>query len=213
MTHPGSEPAINLPPFTLALIAVNVAVFAAIRLLQGDAGWLAIDSFGFIPQRYSGGMPAGAEALYTPITYQFLHGDWVHLAVNMVSLAAFGAGVERRVGGGTMLSVYLLCGMLAAAAHFAIYPVSPDPVIGASGAISGLMGGVLRLMGRPRGGAAGGMIGLAVVWAVSMIAFGIVGTPGDGGTQIAWVAHVGGFVAGLLLFRFFIHNGSTDDQT
>lgn len=216
MTRSGSEPAINLPPFTLALIAVNVAVFAAVRLLPGDAGWLAIDSFGFIPQRYSGGMPAGAAAIYTPITYQFLHGDWVHLAVNMVSLAAFGAGVERRVGGGTMLSVYLLCGMLAAAAHFAIYPASPDPVIGASGSISGLMGGVLRLMreaGRPRSGAAGGMIGFAVVWALSTIVLGVTGLPGDGGAQIAWVAHLGGFVAGLLLFRFFIHTGSTDDQT
>ena len=216
MTHPKSEPAINLPPFTLALIVANVAAFAAVRLLQGDAGWLAIDTFGFIPSRYSGGMQAGAAAFYSPITYQFLHGDWVHLAVNMVSLAAFGAGVERRVGGGTMLSVYLLCGMLAAAAHFAIYPTSMDPVIGASGAISGLMGGVLRLMreaGRPRGGAAGGLIGFAIVWAASTIVLGITGMPGDGGTQIAWVAHLGGFVAGLLLFRFFIPNGSTDEQT
>jgi len=210
MTRPATEPAINLPPFTLSLIAVNVAVFAAIRLLQADAGWHAIDSFGFIPQRYSGGMPADAAAIYTPITYQFLHGDWVHLAVNMVSLAAFGAGLERRVGGGSMFSVYLLCGVLAAAAHFAIYPASSDPVIGASGAISGLMGGVLRLMRDARGG---GLFGLAIVWAVSMIAFGIIGMPGDGGTQIAWVAHLGGFVAGLLLFRFFIHDGSTDDQT
>lgn len=210
-TRPGNEPAINLPPFTLALIAINVAVFAAVRLLQGDAGWLAIDTFGFIPQRYSGGMPADAAAIYTPITYQFLHGDWVHLAVNMVTLAAFGAGLERRVGGGTLLSVYLLCGMLAAAAHFAIYPASPDPVIGASGAISGLMGGVLRLMREARGG--GGLIGLAVIWGVSMIAFGVTGMPGDGGAQIAWVAHLGGFVAGLLLFRFFIRDGSTDEQT
>lgn len=212
MTRPTTEPAINLPPFTLSLIAVNVAVFAAIRLLQADAGWQAIDSFGFIPRSYIGDMPAGAAAIYTPITYQFLHGDWVHLAVNMVSLAAFGAGIERRIGGGSMLSVYLLCGLLAAAAHFAIYPASPDPVIGASGAIAGLMGGVLRLMRDARGGG-GGLIGLAVIWAVSMIAFGIIGMPGDGGTQIAWVAHLGGFVAGLLLFRFFIRDGSTDDQT
>jgi membrane associated rhomboid family serine protease len=66
--------------------------------------------------------------------------------------------------------------------------------------------------GRPRGSGSG-LIGLAVIWAVSMIAFGIIGMPGDGGTQIAWVAHLGGFVAGLLLFRFFIRDGPTDDQT
>jgi len=216
MTRPGAEAAINLPPFTLALIAANIAAFAAVRLLDGDAVWLAIDSFGFIPQRYADGMPAGAAAVYTPVTYQFLHGDWVHLAVNMVSLAAFGAGMERRVGGGTMLSVYLLCGMLAAAAHFAVYPASTDPVIGASGAISGLMGGVIRLMreaGRPRGGTAGGLIGFAAVWALSTVVFGITGMPSGGGAQIAWVAHLGGFAAGLLLFGFFIRNGSTDDQT
>ncbi len=212
MSHPASEPAINLPPFTLALIVANVLAFGAIRLLDGDAVWRAIDAFGFVPARYGGGMSDGMAAVYTPITYQFLHGDWVHLLVNMVSLAAFGAGIERRVGGPSMMSVYLLCGLLAAAAHFAIYPASIDPVIGASGAISGLMGGVLRMMreGRRTGG---GMAGFAIVWAVSIVLLGITGLPGDGGTQIAWVAHLGGFVAGLLLFRFFIANGSTDDQT
>ncbi|MBL8833132.1 MAG: rhomboid family intramembrane serine protease [Rhodospirillales bacterium] len=207
MSHPASEPAINLPPFTLALIVANVVAFGAVRLLDGDAVWLAIDAFGFVPARYGGGQADGIAALYTPITYQFLHGDWVHLAVNMVSLAAFGAGIERRVGGPSMVSVYLLCGLLAAAAHFAIYPASVDPVIGASGAIAGLMGGVLRMM-REGGRASGGMAGFAIVWAISIVLLGITGLPGDGGTQIAWVAHLGGFVAGLLLFRFFIADGS-----
>jgi membrane associated rhomboid family serine protease len=78
------------------------------------------------------------------------------------------------------------------------------------------MGGVIRLMreaGRPRGGTAGGLIGFAAVWALSTVVFGITGMPSGGGAQIAWVAHLGGFAAGLLLFGFFIRNGSTDDQT
>lgn len=211
MSHPASEPAINLPPFTLALIAANVLAFGATRMLGGDMVWRAIDTFGFVPARYGGGMSDGFAAIYTPITYQFLHGDWVHLAVNMVSLAAFGTGIERRIGGPSMMSVYLLCGLLAAAAHFAIYPASVDPVIGASGAISGLMGGVLRLMRQGRR-AGGGLVGFAFVWAVSIALLGITGLPGDGGAQIAWIAHLGGFAAGLLLFRFFIVNGTTDDK-
>jgi membrane associated rhomboid family serine protease len=197
------EPAINLPPFALALIVANLVAFAAIRLASGDAAWLAYEEFGFVPARYAPGVAAGAAAFYTPLTYLFLHGDWVHLLVNMVSLAAFGAGVERRVGGATMLSVYLLCGVLAASAHYAIYPTSADPVIGASGAIAGLMGGVLRLMREARG-AGGGLAGFAIVWALSTVLLGITGLPGDGGAQIAWVAHLGGFAAGLLLFGVFI---------
>ncbi|MBI3504930.1 MAG: rhomboid family intramembrane serine protease [Proteobacteria bacterium] len=213
MQQPTREPAINLPPVTLAMIAANIAAFAAVRLLAGGKAWEAYDAFGFIPARYLGDPAAGAALVYTPLTYLFLHGDWVHLAVNMVSLAAFGAGIERRVGGITMLSIYLLSGVLAAAAHFAVYPDSVDPVIGASGAISGLMGGVLRLMREARGSRGGGMLGFALVWAASTVLLGLTGLPGEGGAPIAWVAHLGGFVAGLVLFGFFIGNGRSDEKT
>jgi len=215
MPQRDAEPAINVPPVTLALIVANVLAFAGLRLLSGDAAWRAIDALGFVPGRYSGLIDGGGALLYSPFTYQFVHGDWAHLAVNMVTLAAFGAGVERRVGGFSVLSVYLLCGLLAAASHFAIYPTGTEPLIGASGAISGLMAGALRVLREARGRAGlagGGLLGLAVVWAASTVAFGIAGMPGDGGTSIAWVAHLGGFVAGMILFGFFIGNGNRDDQ-
>jgi membrane associated rhomboid family serine protease len=205
MTVPTKEPAINLPPWTLALIATNVVAFAIVHMLPDASEWRAIDGFGFVPARFGAFGELTPALLLTPITYQFLHGDWVHLLVNMASLAAFGAGVERHVGGGTMLSVYLLCGILAAATHFAVYPSSEDPVIGASGAIAGLMGGVLRLMRT----SANGLFRLAIVWGLATVALGITGIPGDGGMQIAWVAHLGGFAGGLLLFRVFIGLGRT----
>ena len=205
MTIRSSEPAINLPPFTLALILANVCVFAVLKLLPNTMAWNAIDIFGFVPSRYSGDTAFSTAAIFAPVSYQFLHGDWIHLAVNMVSLAAFGAGIERHVGGGTMISVYLLCGILAAAAHFAVYPLSDDPVIGASGAIAGLMGGVLRLLRASRAG----LFRLAVVWGIATAALGITGMPGDGGAQIAWVAHLGGFAGGLLLFRVFLGRSGT----
>jgi len=212
MQHPAREPAINLPPVTLALIVANVAAFASVRLLDEGSFWAAYEAFGFVPARYDGDPSAGAALFYTPVTYLFLHGDWMHLGVNMVSLAAFGAGIERRTGGTTMLSIFLLCGVLAAAAHFAIYPDSDDPVIGASGAISGLMGGVMRMLREARGPHNGGLLGLAAVWALSTVLIGMTGLPGDGGAPIAWVAHLGGFFAGLVLFGFFIGNGRHDEQ-
>jgi membrane associated rhomboid family serine protease len=215
MPQRAAEPAINIPPVTLVLIAANVLAFAALRLLSGDAVWRAIDALGFVPGRYAGIVEGGGALLYAPFTYQFLHGDWAHLGINMVTLAAFGAGVERRVGGVSFLSVYLLCGLLAAAAHFAVYPTGIEPLIGASGAISGLMAGALRVLREVRGRAGfagGGLFGLAVVWAATTVAFGIAGMPGDGGTSIAWVAHLGGFVAGMILFGFFIGSGSRDGR-
>jgi membrane associated rhomboid family serine protease len=200
MTGRSSEPAINLPPFTLGLIVANTLIFVVLELSPDETQWLAVTTFGFVPGRFSDFAPLSLAALVCPFTYQFLHGDWVHLLVNMVSLAAFGAGVERQVGGGTMVSVFLLCGAIAAAAHFAVYPQSTEPVIGASGSIAGLMAGALQLLRSTRAG----LIRIAIVSGIAMFALGITGLPGNDGTQIAWVAHIGGFAGGLALFRIFV---------
>ncbi|WP_395623683.1 rhomboid family intramembrane serine protease [Sphingomonas daechungensis] len=200
-----SEPAINVPPFTLALIAANVLAFVVLELQSDETRWAIVTTFGFLPGRYSDTAAFSIAAFIGPFSYQFIHGDWTHLLVNMASLAAFGSGVERQIGGGTTLSVYLLCGAIAAAAHFAVYPQSVDPVIGASGAISGLMAGVLRLLGPHRAG----LIRIAIIWGIAMLALGIAGMPGGEAVQVAWVAHLGGFVGGLILFRVFVGPGQT----
>jgi membrane associated rhomboid family serine protease len=119
--------------------------------------------------------------------------------MNMLALLAFGSGVERRIGGGRMLVFALLCGIAAAATHFAVYPMSPDPVIGFSGALSGLFGGILRFIAR-RGGTR--LWPMVAVWLVMNVVTGETGMAGDG-EIVAWVAHSGGFAAGLVLFGLF----------
>jgi membrane associated rhomboid family serine protease len=199
-----SEPAINLPPATLALLALTLGVHALLEFLAPRSVWLIFDVLGFVPARYSGGIELGWPGFVAPFAYLFLHGDWMHLLVNLVTLAAFGAGVERRVGASTMLSLYFLCGLVAAAAHFAVYPDSDDPVIGASGAISGLMAGALLVL-RERGAMGGNpLIYLAGVWIVVFTLPDLLSLSVAGGARVAWVAHIGGFVAGLVLFQAFV---------
>ncbi|MCA3248686.1 MAG: rhomboid family intramembrane serine protease [Azospirillum sp.] len=203
-----SQPAINVPPVTLGLIALTFGAYALLRLLMSDALWLVYDAFGFVPARYSGGAGFGWPAFVAPFSYLFLHGDWMHLAVNLVTLAAFGSGVERRVGGATTLSLFFLCGLVAAGAHYAVYPDSVDPVIGASGAISGLMAGALLVL-RERGHMGGQpLVYLAALWILAFTLPDLIGLDSAGGARVAWVAHIGGFVAGLVLFQVFVRRSS-----
>jgi membrane associated rhomboid family serine protease len=203
-----SEPAINLPPATLALIALTLGTHALLEFLAPRSVWLIFDVFGFVPARYSGGIELDWPALVAPFSYLFLHGDWMHLGINLVTLAAFGAGVERRVGAPTTLSLYFMCGLVAAAAHFAVYPNSDDPVIGASGAISGLMAGALLVL-RERGAMGRNpLIYLAGVWIAVFTLPDLLSMNVAGGARVAWVAHVGGFVAGLVLFQAFVRRPS-----
>lgn len=198
-----SEPAINLPPATLALIALTLGTHALPEFLAPRSVWTLYDVLGFVPVRYSGGDALDWTAFVAPFTYLFLHGDWMHLLVNLVTLAAFGAGVERRVGASTMLSMYFLCGLVAAAAHFVVYPDSGDPVIGASGAISGLMAGALLVL-RERGAMGRNpLIYLAGLW-IAVFTLPDILSLSVSGARVAWVAHVGGFVAGLVFFQAFV---------
>ena len=111
------ERAINLPPAVLWLIGINVAVHLVRSLLSDEAD--------------------------SAITYQLLHGGWMHLGINLITLAAFGAPVERLLGVRRFLLFYLSAGIVAGVIHILFFPGSTDPVIGASGAISGVFGGVL----------------------------------------------------------------------
>lgn len=192
----------NIPPMTQALLAANVAVHGARLLLPERLDDAVVLAFAFIPARYTVG-PRGWPALVDPVTYQFLHGSLTHLAVNMLALLAFGGGVERRIGGWRMLAFALLCGILAAAAHLIAYPFSDVPIVGASGAISGLFGGVLRFQARAGAGGRRSLLPLVVLWVILIIVTGQIGMPGTDGAAVAWVAHLGGFAAGLLLFGRF----------
>lgn len=200
---PRRQPILNLPPMVTWLLVANLAVHGVRLLLSDGVDLGVILTFGFIPARYTLPDLFGWQALVSPVTHLFLHGGLVHLLINMVMLMAFGSGVERRIGGPRMLAFTLVCGVFGAAAHLAVYPHSIMPVIGASGAISGLFGGVLRFLPRRRGG----LWPVVLLWIGVSILFGVNGMPGDGGAAIAWVAHIGGFLGGFLLFGLFDRKG------
>ena len=196
--------AINLPPVLVWLIGINVAV-QLVREILGDAADLdIIQQFGLVPAAYTSG--AGADLLsllMAPITYQFLHGGWVHLGINMVMLAAFGVPVVRMLGTRRFILFYLSAGVFAGFVHVFFFPDSMDPVVGASGSISGVFGAVLMLMRYV--GSLTSLLPVAIVWIAINVFFGVFGgTPGAGGDPVAWTAHIGGFVYGLAAIRLFM---------
>jgi membrane associated rhomboid family serine protease len=195
------ERAINLPPAVLWLIGINVAVQGLLSLLGDDVDSALIQQFGLVPAAYGGSDLVSQVA--APITYQFLHGGWVHLGINMVSLAAFGAPVERLLKARRFVAFYLSAGIVAGLVHVLLFSSSVDPVIGASGAISGVFGAVLMLMRYI--GSLTSLLPVAAVWIGLNVFFGVVGdAPGTGGEQVAWVAHIAGFVYGLAAIRLFV---------
>jgi len=198
---PPRQPILNIPPATKALLIANIAVHGVRQLLPDTLDDWVIGNFAFIPARYT--MPGGFSwtALVAPLTHQFLHANLAHLAMNMLALLAFGAGVERRLGSLPMVVFTLICGLAGAAVHFAVYPYSMDPVIGASGAISGLFGAVLRF--QFRGGRSGSIWPMVGLFLVLNVVTGVTGMGAPEGETVAWVAHTGGFLAGLFLFGAF----------
>jgi membrane associated rhomboid family serine protease len=203
---------------TLAIIAVNVAVFLGLQLpdaLQSDLCGQMIFAklFGVVPTELSGtqttiggcelnGIPSVPEPL-TLITYQFVHGDVLHLIGNMLFLWVFGDNVEDAIGHVRFLVFYLLCGIAGALLHVMLTGEPSAPLIGASGAIAGVVGAylvlhphvnvwVLVLRFIPLRIRAIWVLG---AWVLMNVLFAVL--PFD--PEVAWWAHVGGIVAGILL--------------
>jgi membrane associated rhomboid family serine protease len=209
-TPPARQPILNVPPITKALLIVNVAVHVLRLLLPADLDDALVSTFAFIPARYAPADGFAWPAVVDPVTYQFLHANLIHLGVNMLALLAFGSGVERRIGGWRMLVFFLVCGVVSAFAHLAAYPSSPEAIVGASGAISGLFGGVLRLQFGAAPGGRRGLWAIIILWIAVNFVVGQTSMPGTDGAPIAWVAHLGGFVAGLLLFDLAARHATRD---
>lgn len=218
--EPPHEPMFNLPGVVLALIAVCVgAHLVRVWLLTPQQDFELILRFAFIPLRYSGGYALDADAFLAPLTYSLLHGGWGHLAVNTIWLAAFGSPLANRIGAGRFLLFWAATSLAAVALHYVLHVSDAAPLVGASGAISGMMGAAARFgfrIDRSHGRAAfaGRILSipqvfasrmavtfLGVWFAVNLAAGFGFGAP-DGGT-IAWEAHIGGFLAGFLLVRAF----------
>jgi membrane associated rhomboid family serine protease len=200
------ERAINLPPAILWLIAINVVVHVLRQPLSEQADQQLILNLGLIPENITGDQ-GSLLSLASLVTYQFLHGSWVHLGVNMLSLAAFGAPVERLLGVRRFVLFYLSAGIVSGLVHVLLSSDTSSPVIGASGAISGVFGAVLILMRQV--GSLSSVLPIAVIWIAMNVFFGFVGgTPGAEGEPVAWMAHVGGFIYGLAAIRLFVPRGA-----
>jgi membrane associated rhomboid family serine protease len=214
---------------TGTIILINVLAWLFVQG-AGTSAALArsVCELGLIPGELTGALPPGTQfpmgeglacatdpgrQLSHVLTHMFLHGSWMHLLGNMWFLWLFGNNVEDSMGRLRFLAFYLLCGLAAAAAQIVTSPSSPIPMVGASGAISGVMGAYLVLYPRvrvytlvPLGFFITSMALPAWVmlgyWFLIQFVSGLVSVGGEGGGVAFW-AHVGGFVAGLVLVKLF----------
>jgi membrane associated rhomboid family serine protease len=199
------------PVVTLALIALNVLVF----FVELNAGQAFIQKWAFIPSRFAADP---AEQVHTMFTSMFMHGGWLHLFGNMLYLWIFGDNVEDEIGSLKFLGFYLLCGVAAIMAQFYFSTRSSLPNVGASGAIAGVLGAYLVMFpnARVRVLVANQVVALPALIVLGMwIALQVFSSVGSiastnqteqGG--VAYMAHVGGFVAGLALALVFRGSGS-----
>lgn len=199
---PVHPPMINLPPMVKAIVLLNIAVFAVMLLPFLPSKYDLYILFGLIPARYTGAAEFGGwTSAVAPLTHMFIHSGWLHIIMNVTMLMAFGAGVEKTYGAKRFLLFYLLCGLIGAACHVGVYPASVVPVVGASGAISGLFAAILIILQRL--GAMGqgkyGLLPPIAVWIGISLLFALLNGFGVG--EIAWAAHLGGFIGGFLLVR------------
>jgi membrane associated rhomboid family serine protease len=217
------------PYATYAMITLNIIAWVFLQgmgtepMLSGS-----VCRLGLIPGELLQTVPAGTgfqvgpssvcvlndtSSWYTVITSMFLHGGWFHLIGNMWFLWVFGNNVEDAMGHGRFGVFYLLCGLAAAALQVATNPASAIPMVGASGAIGGVMGAYILLYPRVHVHMLlilGFFITTVAVPAVVMLGYWLLiqlisgfGTLGDEGGGVAFWAHVGGFVTGAILILFF----------
>jgi membrane associated rhomboid family serine protease len=197
---------------TILLILANVLAFLLEISQPSERALQAfIQAWGVVPREFSAGqdLPPAIPFPYwsTLLTSMFLHGGWAHLGGNMLFLWIFGDNIEHRLGHARFLAFYLACGLAAGLAHILTNAGSSIPTVGASGAISGVLGGYLVMYPRNRvyvmtyGGVATVpavvMLGLWIVLQFINGIGSIANTPETGG--VAYIAHIGGFVAGAAL--------------
>jgi len=200
--QPPKEPAFNLPPVVKTLCLINIIVFLGIAFFPELLTPEDIYALSFVPARYFNNQPLGFAGIFSPLTHLFIHASWAHLGLNISMLMAFGAGLEKKMGGRRLLLLYFISGLFGALLHTLLYPDMDVPMVGASGAISGLFGGVIMLMYMEgmMGQGYRKLIPFIVIWIGVSIFFGFFGVPGTD-NPIAWTAHVGGFIGGLLLYK------------
>ena len=206
-------PSSRAPIINYLIIALNIVVFFMEVSLGRDQLENLITTFGFVPARFLSQLGEGQIiASFTPLfTSMFLHGGWLHLIGNMWILYIFGDNVEDTFGHGRFLLFYLACGVFAGFAQLAIGPHSSLPMVGASGAIAGVMGAYFSLFPHARVLTLVPIIFIVIIEVPAYVFLGLwfllqffSGTVAVGAAEqvqggVAFWAHVGGFAAGFLL--------------
>ena len=222
-----SEPIFNIPGSVLFAAALMIVVQIVKGLLPDEEGLEFLLALAFIPARYAGAaleLPGSyLTAVTSFVTYMIVHAGWTHLLVNLLWMIAFGSAVARRVGASRFFIFSILCGIAGALTHLAFHFGEMAPVVGASAAISGQMAAAIRFvfsaqsqgwrtpdlatvplatlgetLTNPR------ILAILALWVLlnAIFGFGVVSLAGAEG-QIAWEAHIGGFLFGLFCFGFF----------
>ena len=222
------EPILNVPGAVVLAAAVMIAVQVVRGVLPDEIDITVLLSLAFIPARYSGAapeLPGGyLTAVTSFVTYMVVHGGWIHLLVNVLWMLAFGTAVARRLTTFGFYGFSILCGIAGALTHLVFHWGEMAPMVGASAAISGQMAGALRFIffaRREPGQRAPDfsqtplaslaetlrdhrILGFVIFWFVLNAYFGLTSVSFGGGNDgIAWEAHIGGFLCGLLIFGLF----------
>ena len=211
----------TLPLATAALLLAELLAFVALIRLPPSAQAAAVARWALVPASLApllrGDLAAAGEAVRL-LTSLFLHAGGLHLLGNLLFLWVFGRAAEAAMGRPRFLGFFVLCGALAGLVHTLMAPSSAVPTVGASGAISGVMGAYLGLHPRARVRSLVLLVFVpivaevpAVLWLLAWLALQLAEGaraaglgPGGGAAAVAWWAHVGGFAAGLLLHRQFV---------
>jgi membrane associated rhomboid family serine protease len=198
-----------------SLVGLCVAVFVVQLVSPSDLARTLVNVAGVLPRMLveaplEGWHRNGFSPFLSPLTYTFLHGGFIHLALNMLVLWVYGDNVEDAMGHVRYLTFYVICGIVAALSQVVINPSSLSPIIGASGAIAGVMGAYFVLYPRAR------LLVPIFIFPVYLPAYLVLSfwmlfqfvaavQTGSAGGGVAWWAHIGGFIAGALLVRLFRH--------
>ncbi len=210
----------RVPIVTYAILALNLAVFAYMALAPDAVTEAFVRRFAFVPSVLAEGdllvprSQGGAlGALVTPVTSLFLHGNGMHVGSNLLFLHVFADNVEDVIGRARFVLFYVACGVAACAAQALVDPTSALPMVGASGAISGVLAAYVVLFPGAR------VVTLVIVfllevpaaifilvWFVFQLVSGLtsLGELVAGGGGVAWFAHLGGFAAGILLMKTWL---------
>ena len=221
------NPTITTPYVTVALIIVNCVIYLYQRVALGPENDILTVHFGAIPYevtrftRITSITAASPVPVFlTPFTSIFFHGGIIHLASNMLFLWVFGNNVEDRFGHARFLAFYLICGTAASVTHVLSNIYSMAPLVGASGAIAGVLGAYLIMFPKAK------VIALLFIFIVPVPAVVFIGywfiiqilNAGSQSGNTAWFAHIGGFLMGMILTgmfakrRLILYQRRKDDQ-